>query len=94
MMLAGGVINRVAEERFMSDVHKLIEDLKRARDEVKLHIHLGSMDAQAEWAELEKRWHTFSRKIELHKTGEELSGTVKKLGSELKDAYVRLRKAL
>lgn len=78
----------------MSDIHKLIEDLKRARDEVKLHIHLGSMDAKGEWAELEKRWHAFSKKAELHKTGGELSGTAKKLGSELKDAYVRLRKAL
>jgi hypothetical protein len=78
----------------LSDVYKLIEDLKRARDEVKLHIHLGPTDARAEWAGLEKRWHALSSKAALHKTGGELSGTAKKLGSELKHAYVRLRKAL
>ena len=93
VMLVVGVINLVPEQKHMPDIHKLIDDLKCARDEVKLHIHLGSKDAQAEWAELEKRWHTFSTKAELHKSGEELSSTVKTLGSELKDAYVRLRRA-
>ncbi len=77
----------------MPDIHKLVDDLKTARDEVKLHIHLGSKEAQAEWAELEKRWNAFRSKTEIERSAGELSGTVKKLGSELKDAYVRLRKA-
>jgi predicted transcriptional regulator len=83
----------VRRKAIMPDIHKIIDDLKRTRDEVKLHIHLGSKDAQAEWAELEKRWHTFRTKAELDKSADELSGSVKTLGSELKDAYVRLRKA-
>jgi hypothetical protein len=77
----------------MPDIHKLVDDLKTARDEVKLKIHLGSKEAQAEWAELEKRWSTFRSKAELERSAAELSGTVKKLGSDLKDAYIRLRKA-
>jgi len=36
---------------------------------------------------------TTSKKAELEKSAGELSGSVKKLGSELKDAYIRLRKA-
>ena len=36
--------------------NKLLEDLKAARDEAKLKIHVGSEEAQDEWAELEKRW--------------------------------------
>lgn len=43
----------------MPDVHNLLEDLKTVRDEAKLKIHLGSKEAQDEWAVLEKRWHTF-----------------------------------
>lgn len=77
----------------MPDIHKFIDDLKSLRDEVKLQIHLGSKEAQVEWAELEKRWNAFRSKAELERSAGELSGTVKKLGSELKDAYIRLRKA-
>jgi hypothetical protein len=78
----------------MPDMHKLLEDLKTARDEAKLKIRLGSKGAQDEWAELEKRWHTFRTKAELEKSASELSGAVKQLGSELKHAYTRLRHAL
>jgi hypothetical protein len=76
----------------MHDIHKFIDDLKRTRDELKLQIHLGSMEAQAEWAELEKRWHAFSAKAELDRSAGELSSAVHRLGSDLKESYVRLRK--
>ena len=92
-MLISEAISLVWSQSIMPDNHKFIDDLKTVRDEAKLKIHLGSKEVQEEWAELEKRWHAFRTKAELHKSGEELSGTVKKLGAELKDAYVRLRKA-
>jgi hypothetical protein len=78
----------------MPDMHKLFDDLKTARDEAKLKIHLGSKEVQSEWAELEKRWQAFKTKAEVEKSASELSGAVKQLGSELKNAYVRLRQAL
>jgi hypothetical protein len=78
----------------MPDMHKLVEDLKTIRDEAKLKIHLGSKDAQDEWGKLEKRWHAFKMKAELEKGASELSGSVKQVGSELKQAYTRLRAAL
>jgi hypothetical protein len=78
----------------MPDMHKFIDDLKTARDEAKLKIHLGSKEVQSEWAELEKRWQAFKTKAEVEKSASELSGAVKQLGSELKNAYVRLRQAL
>jgi hypothetical protein len=81
-------------KRTMLDMQKFIDDLKTARDEAKVKIHLGSKDVQDQWAELEKRWHSFKTKAELEKTAGELSGTIKVLGSELKHAYVRLRQAL
>ena len=73
---------------------KIVDDLKLARDEVKLRIHLASMEAKSQWDELEERCHKLSSKAELHQSGRELSTTLKSLGSELKEAYVRLRKAI
>lgn len=78
----------------MASMNRLVEDLKMVRDETKLQIHLGSKEAQDEWAALEKRWHSFKTKAELEKTATELSGTLSQLGTELKHAYVRLRQAL
>ncbi len=78
----------------MADVQKLADDLKRMRDEIKLKIHLGSMEAQKEWADLEGRWKTFREKAELNRTAGEVGATVKQLGSDLKAAYLRIRKAL
>jgi hypothetical protein len=78
----------------MADVQKLSDDLKRVRDEIMLKIHLGSKDAQDEWADLEKRWKAFREKAELNRTAGELGTTVKQLGSDLKSAYERIRKAL
>ncbi len=78
----------------MTDFQKLSDDLKRVRDEIALKIHLGSMEAQDEWADLEKRWKTFYEKAELDRTAGEMGSTVKQLGSDLKAAYERIRKAL
>jgi len=78
----------------MVDAKKLADDLNRLRDEIKLKIHLGTMEAKDEWADLEKRWQTFREKAELDRTAGEMGTTVKQLGSDLKSAYERIRKAL
>ena len=78
----------------MPETQKIVDDLKLARDEVKLRIHLASMETKSQWEGLEKRWHKFSSKAELHQSGNELSTTLKSLGSELQEAYIRLRKAI
>lgn len=84
----------VRKDTIMADLQKLTDDVKRVRDEIKLKIHLGSMEAQDEWVELEKRWKTFREKAELDRTAGEMGSTVKQLGSDLKAAYERIRKAL
>jgi hypothetical protein len=78
----------------MTDFAKLAEDLKRTRDEIKLKIHLGSKDVQGEWSELEQRWSSFESKAQLDKSAKDVGDALKILGSELKDAYTRIRQAL
>lgn len=40
----------------MTDFDQLRADLERMREELTSKIHLGSKDAQARWAEFEKKW--------------------------------------
>jgi len=72
----------------------IIEELKRTRDEIRLKIHLASKDLQQEWSELEEHWKTFESKAELDRSAKDVSDAVLILGSELKDAYLRIRRAL
>ncbi|QRM30792.1 hypothetical protein [Microvirga sp. VF16] len=78
----------------MPDFARLVEDLKRTRDEIKLKIHLGSKDMQDEWFEIEQRWSSFESRAELDKSAKDVSDAVKILASELRDAFTRIRKAL
>jgi hypothetical protein len=82
------------EDRIMPDLKTLVDELKRTRDEIKLKIHLGTKDLQQEWSELEQRWTMFDNKAELDRSAKDVSDAVRILGSELKDAFLRVRKAL
>ncbi len=71
-----------------------LEQLKQLRDELALKIHLGSMEAKAEWEELEKKWSDFEAKARLDETAEGLGQAVSLLADEIKAGYDRIRKAL
>ena len=78
----------------MSDFDRLMDDLKQARDEIKLKLHLASMDARDEWDDLEQKWAEFSAKADVSRSAEGVSGALDNLGEDLKQAYVRFRNAL
>lgn len=78
----------------MANFEKLAEDLKQDYDELKLKVHLGAKDAQDEWAELQERWSHFENQANLKKSREDVGDALEILGSELKDAFNRIRKAL
>lgn len=78
----------------MADFDKFAEELKQNYDELKLKVHLGSKDAQDEWTELQERWNHFESEANLKKSREDVGDAVEILGSELKDAFDRIRKAL
>lgn len=78
----------------MSDFDKVMADLKRQRDELRLQINLGTKEAKEEWNELEEKMEKFSSKIKLKETGSGVSKALGELGHELKLGYDRVRKGL
>ena len=78
----------------MQDFDKLMSDLKRSHDEIRLKIHLGKKDVQDEWANVERRWQSFEKKAELERSAKSVGHALDALGGELKSAFARVRAAL
>ena len=77
----------------------LVEKLKMERDEIHLKIHLGSMDAQKEFEQAEKKWcHVKTKAADIANDGkitsEELIAKSKIVGEELKETYKRISRRL
>ena len=87
-------IDNGKRESVVSDLDDLVEDLKRARDELRVQIHLASKEAQYEWHPLEEKMDGFAPKAKLEETGEGIGQALGQLGTELKTGYERLRDAL
>ena len=77
----------------------LLEKLKSERYELKLKLHLASMEAKEEFEEAEKNWDILKVKAaeiadDSKETSEEFIAKAKIVGEELKDAYSRISKRL
>lgn len=79
--------------------HDVIDSVTTERDELKVKMHLASLEVQDEWKIVEDKWQHFkSKNAQLnhaasdsaHEIGEALSI----LGNELKESYKRLKKVL
>lgn len=78
---------------------RLVEKLKMERDEIKLKLHLASMDARKEFEATEKQWSQLKIKAseiadDAMETSEELIAKSKIVGEELKETYRRISKRL
>lgn len=78
----------------MSDLDRLLDDLKQKRDELRVQMHLASKEAQDEWDELEEKMQKLKADADLEETGEGLSKALVQLGSEIKLGYKRVLKAV
>ncbi len=78
----------------MADISGIIADLKQKRDELRLKLHLGTKEAEAEWEELMAQWDKFLTVSQFEKSSEEVGQAARELGVKMKDAYDRLKKAL
>lgn len=81
------------------ELNKVIEKLKRERDEVNVKIHLASMDAKQEFEDAEKKWVEVKAKAaqiadSAEDVTEEFVAKTKGVGEELKETYKRISKRL
>lgn len=80
-------------------VTKLVEDLKRERDELQLKLHLGKEELEDEWNALEKKLQQMETKAKTiqgaaSEAGENIAQAAKLLGDELKKGYKQVRDKL
>jgi len=81
---------------------KLEEELKglrATRDELRVRLHLGKLDAQDQWEQIEKQWQHVESKLKVAgETGREVAEDLGEAASlaveELKEGYAKLRKLL
>lgn len=81
------------------EFEKLVERLKTERDELKLKMHLGSLEIKEEFEEAEKKWNQLKNKAsaiadDAVETSDEYIGKARVVGEELKKTYQRLTKRL
>ena len=82
-----------------STLERLVKSLKQERDELKLKMHLASMDAKNEYERLSRKYDEMSEQIDPVKGAVEESaeGVFAALGlvaDELKVGFQRVRKAI
>ncbi len=81
------------------EFNRLVGKLKSERDEIKLKMHLASMDAKKEYEDAEKIWDQVKAKAsdiadDAVETSEEFIAKSKIVGEELKETYNRISKRL
>ncbi|SHO49812.1 hypothetical protein [Desulfopila aestuarii] len=81
------------------EFEKLVDRLKTERDELKLKMHLASMEVKEEFDEAEKKWDQLkNRAIDIAdgavETSDEYIDKAKIVGDELKEAYNRIASRL
>ncbi len=78
---------------------EVVERLRRERDELRVKVRLGTMEARDEWQELEEKWKSLESRVGRAKEGvvetsRELAGGVDVVVDELTAAYRRIRERL
>jgi chromosome segregation ATPase len=87
------------DENSPSFVEKMIQDLTRQRDELKLSLHLGTQEAKEQWDKLEEKLYQLKQRMEPAKeAAEESAGNVweavRLLAGEVKEGFDRIRKSI
>ena len=80
-------------------IEEEIDAVRRARDELRVRLHLARADARDRWEELEHRYRELESKLELvaREAGQpvrEVGEAVKQLARELREGYRKIRDAL
>ena len=86
-------------EQMKDKSEKMLKELKMERDDLKVQIHLLSMDAKEEWNDLENKYEKFKAKASLvadvtGDSAEEVVEALKLVGDELREGYKRIRRSM
>ena len=81
------------------DLHRLVDELKEQRDELRVRLHLAKAEARDEFEKLEKRWeHARGRLAVIGKEAGEASKDVgdaaRLVLDEIRAGYQRVRKLI
>ena len=76
-----------------------LEALQATRDELRVKLHLGKLEAQEQWDQIEQQWQHVESKLKVAgDTGREVAGDISEAASltidEIKEGYAKLRKLL
>lgn len=87
----------MTDKRYDLDV--IVEDLKRARDEVRVQMHLAKADARNEYERLEHEWEHVRAKLgligkEAGKAAVEVGAALRLAVDELRQGYEHVRQLL
>ncbi len=82
-----------------SSLDKMVSELKQQRDELRLQMHLASMEARDEYERLSGKYDELSDQYEpvsnaVEETAENLLSALSLAAGELKVGFQRVRKAL
>ena len=78
---------------------ELFDELRKARDELHLKIHLAAAEARDEWEVLEKKFDNFRARADqvgeaTGEAAEDIGEALELVGNELRKGYQRIRKSL
>ena len=84
---------------FKDRLEEELESLRRARDEIRVQIHLGAAEARERWEGLEKDFQRLESKLNVVREGareplEDIGEAAKQLVAEIRDGYQHIRKLL
>jgi len=82
-----------------TEIDKMMSKLKTERDELKLKMHLASMDAKEEFEEAEKKWKQLKEKAanvtdDVEAASDAIMTNAKIIGEELNETYDRIKTRL
>jgi chromosome segregation ATPase len=95
--LDSGMENDMASKR--EEIDKILADLARQRDELRLKLSLAKLEARDEWEKLEKQWnHLRANAPQMQEELGAIAGGIgeafSKAAAEVRDGYERLRRLL
>jgi predicted nucleic acid-binding Zn-ribbon protein len=81
-----------ANKTLKQDLQETRDDLRRAADEIKVKLHLASMDAKDAWEEIQPRIADFEQRFDAK--ADEVGEEPKALGQEIKQRLANIKAKL